>query len=72
MDEKIILNFFGEEIVIPIQKNLNDIRQIISTKYLFSPEDAKEIILYYIKQDKKIFIKNEEDYIIFLQEKQKK
>ena len=72
MDEKIILNFFGEEIVIPIQKNLNDIRQIISTKYLFSPEDAKEIILYYTKQVKKIFIKNEEDYIIFLQENEKK
>ena len=72
MDEKIILNFFGEEIVIPIQKNLNDIRQIISTKYLFSPEDAKEIILYYTKQVKKIFIKNEEDYIIFLKEKEKK
>ena len=72
MDEKIILNFFGEEIIIPIQKNLNDIRQIISTKYLFSPEDAKEIILYYTKQVKKIFIKNEEDYIIFLKEKEKK
>ena len=72
MEEKIILNFFEEEISVPIQKNLIAIRAIISSKYLFSPEDAKEIILYYIKQNKKIIIQKEEDYIIFLQEKQKK
>jgi len=72
MEEKIILNFFEEEVSVPIQKNLISIRAIISSKYLFSPEDAKEIILYYIKQNKKIIIQKEEDYIIFLQEKQKK
>ena len=72
MEEKIILNFFEEEVSVPIQKNLIAIRAIISSKYLFSPEDAKEIILYYIKQNKKIIIQKEEDYIIFLQEKQKK
>ena len=72
MEEKIILNFFEEEISVPIQKNLIAIREIISSKYLFSPEDAKEIILYYIKQNKKIIIQKEEDYTSFLQEKLKK
>ena len=72
MEEKIILNFFEEEISVPIQKNLIAIREIISSKYLFSPEDAKEIILYYIKENKKIIIQKEEDYTSFLQEKLKK
>ena len=72
MEEKIILNFFEEEISVPIPKNLIAIREIISSKYLFSPEDAKEIILYYIKEKKKIIIQKEEDYTSFLQEKLKK
>ena len=72
MEEKINLNFFGEEICIPVQKDLTSIRSTISTKFCFTDSDAQEILLYYIKGDKKIIIKSEEDYKIFLQEKTKK
>ena len=71
MENEIILNFFGEVVSVPIQKNLISIKDIISSKYLFSPEDTKEIILYYIKEKKKILIQKEEDYSSFLKEKQK-
>ena len=72
MEDKINLNFFGEEICIPVQKDLPSIRSTISTKFCFTDSDAQEILLYYIKGNKKIIIKNEEDYKIFLQEKTKK
>ena len=71
--EKINLDFFGEEISIPIQKDLASIRSTISAKFFFTKSDAQEIILYYYnKNNKKININNEEDYKIFLKEKNKK
>ena len=71
--EKINLDFFGEEISIPIQKDLASIRSTISAKFFFTKSDAQEIILYYYnKNNKKININNEEDYKIFLNEKNKK
>ena len=72
MEELINLDFFGEEISVPIQKDLSSIRNIISIKFLFTNSDAQEIILYYIKDNKKIFIKKEDDYNLFLKEKVKK
>ena len=72
MEENIILDFFGEEITVPIQKDLPSIRKTISTKFCFSISDAKEILIYFKKDNKKIIIKKEEDYKLFLKEKNKK
>ena len=72
MEENIILDFFGEEITVPIQKDLPSIRKTISTKFCFSISDAKEILIYFKKDNKKIIIEKEEDYKLFLKEKNKK
>ena len=72
MEEKIFLDFFGEVITVPIQKDLSSIRSTISTKFCFSISDAKEIILYFKKDGKKVIIEKDEDYKIFLLEKNKK
>ena len=66
--KNIILDFFGEQISIPISKDLPSIRLNISEKFLMTNSDANEIILYYQKENKKIFIENENDYKIFLKE----
>jgi len=71
MNEKINLDFFGEVISIPIQKDLPDIRRTISTKFFFTDSDAQEIILYYLKENERKIIVKEEDYKIFLKEKSK-
>ena len=44
---------------------------LTSTKFCFSITDAKEIILYFKKDNKKVIIEKEEDYKIFLKEKKK-
>ena len=72
MEDKINLDFFGEEIIIPIQKDLSSIRNIISDKFCLSLSDAKELILYFKKENKKIKIEKDEDYKLFLKEKNKK
>ena len=71
MEENIFLDFFGEVITVPIQKDLPSIRTTIATKFCFSISDAKEIILYFKKDNKKVIIEKEEDYKIFLKEKKK-
>ena len=69
MDEKINLDFFGEIISIPIQKDLASIRSAISAKFFLTDSDAQEIILYYLKGNERKIIVKEEDYNIFLKEK---
>ena len=71
MEEKINLDFFGEVISIPIQKDLASIRRTISTKFFLTDSDAQEIILYYLKGNERKIIVKEEDYNIFLKEKSK-
>ena len=71
MNEKINLDFFGEVISIPTQKDLPAIRRTISTKFFLTDSDAQEIILYYLKENERKIIVNEEDYKIFLKEKSK-
>ena len=63
--EKINLNFFGEEVSIEIPKDLALLRTKISEKYSLSSSDASEIILYYIKDTKKTYIINENDFTKF-------
>ena len=55
---KTTLNFFGEEVTIDILKDIATLRGKISEKYLLSSSDAAEIILFYVKDGKKVYIIN--------------
>jgi len=63
--EEVTLNFFGEEAKIEKQKDLPSLKSKISEKYLISPSDVNEIILYYVKDNKKVYIINGNDYSAF-------
>ena len=65
--EKIVLNFFGEQATIDKPKDLAMLRKKISEKYSLSSSDAAEIILFYVKDSKKIYIINENDLNNFKQ-----
>ena len=69
--KRITLDFFGEEISIPIQKNLQFIRNEISERFFFTNSDAQELVLYYKRKNENKYIKNEEDYKLFLEETDK-
>ena len=58
---KTTLNFFGEETIVDTPKDIPTLRSKIAEKYLFSKQDAAEIILYYIKDNRKLFIINGND-----------
>ena len=60
--EKIDLNFFGEQVKIDTPKDLPMLRKQISDKYSLSSSYAAEIILFYVKDSKKIYIINENDF----------
>lgn len=63
---KLILNFFGEEITIDAPKTLQNLKQEIASKFCFSPSDAAEILVSYFNDLKKIFIQTEEDFLDFV------
>ena len=65
--EKIDLNFFGEQASIDLPKDLSILRKNISEKYSLSNSDAAEIILFFVKDSKKIYIINENDLNNFKQ-----
>ena len=66
---KTTLNFFGEEVIVETPKDIASLRLIISQKYLLSPSDDDEIILYYIKDSKKTYIINGNDFSNFKEAK---
>ena len=65
----LILNFFGEEVTVETPKTLDNLRNQISEKFCFSPSDAGEMLVSYINEFKKTFIKTEEDFIDFIKKK---
>lgn len=65
----IALNFFGEEAIINSPKDIHSLRSQISQKYLLSQTDAAEITLFYVKDNKKIYIINENDLSKFKEDK---
>ena len=67
--EKINLNFFGEEVTINTPKDIASLRSNISEKYSLSSSDAAEIILYYVKDSKKTYIINGNDFSKFKESK---
>ena len=62
----ITLNFFGEEVKIKSPQDIKSLRDEISKAFLFSKQDADEIILSYTENGDKILIDSEEDFKIFL------
>ena len=64
--EKLVLNFFGEEITIDTPKTLQNLKQEIASKFCFSPSDAAEILVSYFNDLKKIFIQTEQDFVEFV------
>ena len=67
--EKINLNFFGEEVTINIPEDISSLKAQIAEKYFLSNSDVAEIILYYVKDSKKIYIINGNDFSIFKESK---
>ena len=63
---KLVLNFFGEEITIDTPKTLQNLKQEIASKFCFNPSDAAEILVSYFNNIKKIFIQTEQDFIEFV------
>ena len=63
--EQLTLNFFGEEAKIEYPSNLQALRAQISEKYLLSPSDSNEIILYYVQDNQKYYIINGTDFSKF-------
>ena len=66
MLSNITLNFYNELVKVEIPKNLSALRTQISKSFLFSPNDAEEIILTFVDNGEKIPIQNDEDYKKFL------
>ena len=67
--KNISLNFFGEEISIKMPKSLSSLRQEISEKFLFSPSDAAEVVVTYMKDLGKKIIQTEQDFVNFVSNK---
>ena len=67
--KNISLNFFGEEISINMPTTLSSLRQEISDKFMFSPSDAAEVVLSYVKDFVKKFIETEQDFANFIANK---
>ena len=66
----LILSFFEEEVYIKNPKSFSNLLNQISSSFLLSPEDTKELILTYEdKSGQKIKIKDENDFKTFLSKK---
>lgn len=67
--KNISLNFFGEEISIKMPTSLSSLRKEISEKFLFSPSDAAEVVVTYMKDLGKKIIQTEQDFVNFVSNK---
>ena len=66
--EEFTIDFFGEKASIKKPTDLSFLREQIIKKFSFKEEDIEDIIIYYLKEDKKEYIKNNEDISNFLKE----
>ena len=67
--KKITLNFFGEKVGIKMPTDLASLRKEISDKFMFSPSDAAEVIISYVKDLGKKLIQTEQDFTNFIANK---
>ena len=66
MLSNITLNFYNELVKVEVPKNLSALRTQISKSFLFSPNDAEEVILTFVDNGEQILIQNDKDYKAFL------
>jgi hypothetical protein len=66
---KLTLNLFGEIVKIEQPLNLFNLKQKISEIYVLKKSDVDEFVLSYNKENKLIYIDNEDDYNAFLDSK---
>jgi hypothetical protein len=59
---RLIINFYDEEILIPYPKSFQNFKDTISDRFFLDPRDVDELIMYYKDSDDKISIINEMDY----------
>lgn len=64
--EKLTLDFFNEKVIIEKPKDLSNLRIEISKKFHLNEIDSSEILLYYMKDNEKVYIAKDEDYSNFL------
>ena len=67
--KNITLNFFGEKVGIKMPTDLASLRKEISDKFMFSPSDAAEVIISYVKDLGKKLIQTEQDFTNFIANK---
>ena len=67
--KNVSLNFFGEEVSINMPTDLASLRQQISEKFMFTPSDAAEIVVSYVKDLGKKIIQTEQDFVNFISDK---
>jgi myosin heavy subunit len=67
--KSISLNFFGEQVTINVPTDLSSLRKEIADKFMFSPSDAAEIVLSYMKDLGKKIIQTEQDFTAFISNK---
>lgn len=65
----ISLDFFGEKVSIKMPTSLDSLRKAISEKFMFSPSDAAEVIISYVKDLGKKIIETEQDFSNFISNK---
>lgn len=70
--QKVTLNFFGEQAEINVPTDLQSLRNAITEKFLFSPSDAAELVVTYVKDFGEKIVKTEQDLICFVKSNCKK
>ncbi len=66
---KLILNFFGENLEINIPDTLDTLKKNISEKFFFSASDTAELIISYTKDKINKLIQSEKDFEEFIKSK---
>lgn len=64
--EEFTLDFLGEKVSLKKPTSLSFLREQIIKKFSFTEEEIEDIIIYYLKEDKKEYIKTDEDISNFL------
>ena len=64
--EEFTLDFYGEKVSLKKPTDLSFLKEQIIKKFNFKEEDIEDIIIYYLKEDKKEYIQRDEDISTFL------
>lgn len=69
MQNKLLLNFFGEKVDINIPPTLTNLQKTIASKFSFDPSEVAELVLFYVKDLGKKIVKTEQDFVNFIKSK---